>query len=320
VAEGMSRIPCDLTTAQCTALTQYFSPSEIEWIVLSVGMMGFLNKFMDAVGVELEAKSMRDVAALLTPIGWVPGKHARSDVDLSQVSTLPQVDNLGTYVRVIRQLPAAIQLENSWTKDVPDRWLGAGNFLEQRTGYRFPLLGKLQHRRAIRTLTTVLRDNLDPTQSEIGLGAKCLVGLVYATVVENETLAAEARLLAARLAPELDGSIFCAVVSFAAKPLGKNVTDIDRAISELSALPILSDRDVAAILLARAASTSPAEIDAAILSQVSSRLTNSSIVELIVWLSIQQLLHRVGCFYAVTSSDSNGDDLLQRTATSRSRP
>jgi hypothetical protein len=129
VAEGMSRIPFDLTTAQCAALTKHFSPSEIEWIVLSVGMMGFLNKFMDAVGVELEAKSITDVASLLTPTGWIPGKHARPDADRSNVSTLPKADNLGTYFRVIRQLPSAIRLENRWTADVPDQWPEAGEFL-----------------------------------------------------------------------------------------------------------------------------------------------------------------------------------------------
>lgn len=303
VAEGMSRIPFDLTTAQCAALTKHFSPSEIEWIVLSVGMMGFLNKFMDAVGVELEAKSIADITSLLTPTGWVPGKHARSDVDLSNVvSMLPPADNLGTYFRVIRQLPSAIRLENRWTADVPDRWPAAGEFLETQTGCRFPLLGRLHHQRVIRALTTVLRDNLDPAQSEVGLAAKCLVGFVYATVVENEILVAEARLLAARLAPELDESTFAAVARFSAKPVGKDVAAIEQAIAELSAVPTLSEQDVAAIILARVASTSPAEINAAILSQVSPRLSSPIVVELIVWLSVQQLLHRVGCFYAVTSS------------------
>jgi hypothetical protein len=298
VAEGMSRIPCDLTTARCAALAKHFSSSDIEWIVLSVGMMGFLNKFMDAMGVELEAQSIEEVASLLTPTGWVPGKHA--DVELSNVSILPKVDNPGTYFRVIRQVPSAIRMENGWTADVPDRWPEAGDFLEKHTGYRFPLLGRLRHKRVIRALTTVLRDNLDPVQSEVGLATKCLVAFVYATVVENETLVAEARLLAARLAPELDESTFVAIARAASKPVG-DLTSIRQVRAELLDLPTLSERNVASIVLARAASTSPAEINPAILSEVSPLLTSASIVELMVWLSIQQLLHRVGCFYAVTS-------------------
>jgi hypothetical protein len=301
LAEGMSRIPCDLTPTQCTDLTENFSSSEIEWIVLSVGMMGFLNKFMDAVGVELEANAIADVSSLLTPTGWTPGKHNRADVDRSNTSVLPQTDNLGTYLRVIRQVPSAIRLENRWTANVPDQWPEAGEFLEAHTGYRFPLLGRLRHKRVIRALTTVLRDNLDPSQSEMGLAAKCLVAFVYANVVENETLMTEARMLAARLAPELDESIFTAIAEFSAKPVGKDPAAIAQTITELSALPNLSAQDVTSIILARAASTSPAEINPAILSEVSPLLSSASIVELIVWLSVQQLLHRVGCFYAVNA-------------------
>jgi hypothetical protein len=96
----MSRIPSDLTIDHRNELAKYFSPADIEWIVLSIGMMGFLNKFMDAMGVELEAPSMADVSVLLTPTGWKPGHHA-SDVALPSASTLPEIDNLGTYFRVI---------------------------------------------------------------------------------------------------------------------------------------------------------------------------------------------------------------------------
>jgi hypothetical protein len=299
VAEAMSRIPGDLTTAHCTELAKYFSPAEIEWIVLSIGMMGFLNKFMDAMGVELEAPAIEDVSALLTPTGWKPGQHASIDVAEPSASALPKIDNLGTYLRIIQQLPSAIQIERRWTTDVPSCWPAAGDFLEKHTGYRFPLLGKLSHPRVIRSLTTILRDNLDPAHSQINLATKCLIGLVYATVVDDRHLATESRLLAARLAPALDESTFTTVASFAARPLGTDLAAIERATNTLSALPTLCDRDVKAIILARAAANSPAQIDATILSAISPHLTSASIVEIMVWLSIQQLLHRVGCFYTL---------------------
>ncbi|MCP4227297.1 MAG: hypothetical protein GY773_28470, partial [Actinomycetia bacterium] len=49
-AESLGRAPSDLTGAQVKELEQYLSTEDIEWIVLSVAMMGFLNKFMDAMG------------------------------------------------------------------------------------------------------------------------------------------------------------------------------------------------------------------------------------------------------------------------------
>ena len=75
VAEALSQIPCTLSKEQCVTLARYFSPADIEWIILSIGMMGFLNKFMDATGVELEADTIAEVGALLASTGWNPGKH-----------------------------------------------------------------------------------------------------------------------------------------------------------------------------------------------------------------------------------------------------
>jgi hypothetical protein len=77
------------------------------------------------------------------------------------------------------------------------------------------------------------------------------------------------------------------------------VPSIEQAISALSALPMLSEQVVYSILLASAASTNPAEITPAIIALVSPHLTHAIMVELIVWLSVQQLLHRVDCFYSL---------------------
>jgi hypothetical protein len=167
--------PCGRISATTSIDISLRSSLDIEWIVLSIGMMGFLNKFMDAIGVELEAAAIEDVSTLLTPTGWKPGHQASTEVALPSRSTLPERDNLGTYFRVIQQLPSAIQIERGWTIDVPDRWPAAGDYLEKHTGYRFPLLGKLSQPRVVRALTTILRDNLDPAQTEIGLATKCLI-------------------------------------------------------------------------------------------------------------------------------------------------
>jgi hypothetical protein len=78
-----------------------------------------------------------------------------------------------------------------------------------------------------------------------------------------------------------------------------NPVAIEQSFAKLSALPKLSHQEIASIIFAHAASPSPAEINPSILSQVTSPLTNGSVVELVVWLSVQQLLHRIGCFYAV---------------------
>src|SRR5262249_32009618 len=52
LAEELAHIPATLTLANVENVRQYFSAAETEWLVFAVSMMGFLNKFMNAMGVE----------------------------------------------------------------------------------------------------------------------------------------------------------------------------------------------------------------------------------------------------------------------------
>jgi hypothetical protein len=53
-----------------------------------------------------------------------------------------------------------------------------------------------------------------------------------------------------------------------------------------------------ALLLAKACSPSPADVTPSLLSDVGERLPAAAVVELLTWLSILQLMHRLGAFYA----------------------
>ena len=302
VAEALSQIPCSLSTKQCQTLVKYLSPTDVEWIILAIGMMGFLNKFMDAVGVELEAEVVSEAELFLKFSGGYDRQNTQKDTDEIFDMLTSNIDSLKTYVRVLRLVPSALSLEKTWTRRVPDRYSEAKVFLEQHTGYSFPLLGKLKHKRAIRALTTILKDNLNPQNSELGITIKCLAGLVYAHIVGDSVLVEEACLLLAHFAPEIDRKTLATIIEFASQPDLENVADIERESIRLSSLPNFSDQTVAALLLAKAASSSPAKINSHVLERADRCLNSASIIELMVWLSIQQLLHRINCFYQIMNS------------------
>ena len=308
VAQALAEIPCSLSPQQCETLLKYLSPEDIEWIILSVGMMGFLNKFMDAVGVKLEANAICEIEIFLGTIGWNGEQNIQADLEVSSVST-PPIDNIQTYLRVLKFVPSAISLEKAWTKGVPSRYPEAGAFLEQHTGHAFPLLGKLTHKRAIRALTTILRDNLNPEKSELGIANKCLAGLIYASIVGNFPLIKQAYSLIAHFVPAIDRKSLATVVEFAHQPDLDNTAElefayskIERAYTQLSLLPMFSEQTLAVLFLAKAASSSPAKINSHIITRIDGCLSPASIVELMVWLSIQQLMHRLHCFYDVMDS------------------
>jgi alkylhydroperoxidase family enzyme len=279
VARSLARIPCELTAAERDELIAVFGRERAEWIVLAIVMMGFLNKFMNAIGVELEQPVLAEVKTTIGP-EWDPGAAGAALPDDVTAKPPPRSDGLRTKLRVVPLIPGVVRLDAQWQKGVPKTWPAAGEFLRERVGHDFPVLSRLRHKRAVRAITTMLRDNLDASTSVIGLDVKVLAGLVFCTVVADEPLAADMRALAGPGA-ELEAALhYARCGDDAALPPGD---------AELHAL----------LKLARAASPSPAELDAETVAACrESGLSAGAIVELITWLSVLQMLHRLSCFYA----------------------
>lgn len=300
--EALARIPCDLTPEQRAELSRHFSPVDAEQIALGVVLMGFLNKFMDAIGVDLEAAAVEEVSGVLGPTGWTPGKHLiciASPEDPSLAARSGGPDTLATKLALLRHVPAAIRLERSWTRGVPPAWPEVGTWLKETTGHDFPLLAKVRSQRAVRAIATVLRDNLTASGSRLGLRTKVLAGLVYATVVGNETLAREARGLAARLDPPVAEETLAAIARFAAEPADDLQDEIEMAgaLARLEAFPGLGGEAALALLLAKAVSPSPAAVPEPLIERVAQTLSPEAQVELVVWVAVQQMLHRLVCFF-----------------------
>jgi alkylhydroperoxidase family enzyme len=267
VAVALATVPSSLTEVQRTALQRAYSSGDAEWIVLAVAMMGFLNKFMDAMGIPLEESILATAHAVIGPSGWTPGQHGETG-DAGSKVTRPQRDRLGNLLTVLPMLPAVIYRDKRWTSGVPQRWPAAGAYLRDRTGHDFPILSQLTHGRAIRALTAILADNTDARHSPLGLRVKHLAGLVYAATVADEELANSARILARHVGAtgaQLDGG---------GEGLGE-----------------------AALELTRAAATSPARITPDVVGAATAELSPAAIIELMVWISVLQILHRLHAFY-----------------------
>ncbi len=178
-------------------------------------------------------------------------------------------------------LPAALRQDRRWQRGVPTAWPAAGDFLRERTGHDFPVLSRLHHGRAIQSIASMLRENLDPATTIIGLDAKVLAGAVFAEVVADEALAADIRGLADRNG--VTEARIGEAVAFA-----RGGEDIAHADARLRAV----------LVLARAGAPSPAEIDADVVAACrEGELSAPAIVELVSWLSVLQMLHRLSCFY-----------------------
>lgn len=267
-------------------LRRHYSAADAEWIVMGVAMMGFLNKFMDAMGIELEAEAVGDVAALIGPTGWSIGQHAWADSSLgaaeraSSAEALPATDSFTTFAKVLRNAPGAVKLDREFMDGMPADAAAARKRLLTEYSYDEELLSHMQHAKPRRALAAMLRHNVDPAQSTLGIGAKALAGLVYAKHVGNRWLGDKAKALAAQYAvsPEIVNAV------------GITIDLTDNAVE-------LDDRTSAIVAGALAMSPSPAAVDAATIATVTNNLSAAEIVELAVWISINQLQHRLSLWY-----------------------
>ncbi len=279
VARSLAKVPCELTDAERRALEEQWSKDDAEWVVCGVAMMGFLNKFMDAIGVNLEGSTAAEVKTTLGA-DWSPGQAGKNLGEVVATAPPPR-DSLWTKLRIIPSMPSALRLDRAWQRGVPDAWPAVGDFLKERVGHDFPLLSRLRHGRVRRAIGSMLRESLDPASSVLGLQAKILAGAIFAIVVEDQALMSDVRALAASASvstQELD-----AAMEFARSP----------------GSPLAGSQRLQAIWsLSRAASPSPARIDKEVVQAcAASGLPAAAIVELVSWLAVLQLLHRLHAYF-----------------------
>lgn len=256
IARQLSVVPAAVTEEARADLYRHFSAADAEWIVLSVAMMGWLNKTMDALGIPLEEDTIAEVSPVISRSGWEIGQHMPERA-LRPEAPPPAADSLLKRLALIRHAPPAIKLDKEWTRGVPDTWPAVGEYLREKTGYRFPILSKLRHRSALRGIATMIRLNFGSgDQSVIGKEEKLAAGLIYAECVGNVGLADEMREMGAE--------------------------------AHLSAESPVQR-------LARAISPSPARVDESAM-EAARNLSAAGIVELVSFVAVMQLWQRVSRF------------------------
>lgn len=284
-AEALSSDPHYFTADLKAGLSQHLNDAEVEWVAMGVVMMGFLNKFMDAVGVELEPEAVNDVSGLISQTGWSVGQHGWAGVDDGNGSsthekTLPPVDSIGTMLRVARNAPGAIRLEKKWMAPIAKDADVAISEISDRYGFDASMLSQMMHAKPQRALIAMLAENLNPSQSKLGIGLKSLVGLIFGTHVDNAYVIERAEELA-----QVHGVAESDIM--AAKEFATGSASSSN----------LDDRTLAVFTVARVMSPSPAVVDTGAIESANKSLSSAEIVEIAVWVSVNQLLHRLSVYY-----------------------
>ncbi|HAA18242.1 MAG TPA: hypothetical protein DCP28_05500, partial [Cytophagales bacterium] len=228
---------------------------------------------------------------------WDAGKHLTEAAAAEEVdeAAATRKDSLTTIFRVMRLAPQAIRLESGWTQGVPKGLTRVQDHLKQQLGYDFPILRHIASGRQLRSLAAVLLHNLKPEGSTTGVAVKPLAGLVYA----NTVFSPHVKAIATGLLP-LGGDPSAEVVE-AMEALGYGEIPTPERYAEqirdLAALPGLGEVEASLLLFAKTISPSPTEVPAELIGLLMEKLSPEQIIEMVTWVGILGLLHRLGAYY-----------------------
>lgn len=277
LAQALAATPTTFTFGLRDQVVAVLGERGAEAVALGVVMMGFLNKFMDATGVPLEPSTYAEVTSTIGS-GWNAGSAGWGFDDAPSATPPPPADSLRTKLSVLPLAPGALMADRRWQRGMPGRWPAIGDHLRDLCGHDFPVLGRLGDARAARGIASMLRENLTPGQSTIGIDDKVLAGAVAAAVMGSPRVGADMDRLAE--ARGIDASLMDGVRRWAV---------------EGGELPGTASPGSGPILrLALAVAPSPAQVDEQVVRDVrDAGLGAAAIVELVTWVSVVQLLHRL---------------------------
>lgn len=324
VAQKLARFPCQLTNEQRQTLQdQINDPTTVESIVLAMGMIGYLNKSMDALGIPLEVETYRETRNILGP-SWSPGANGQLvDPQIHTAEPFPLVSAFHTYWAMLLQGPSAMSFEWRTLAGIPNNAAAANAFLLERYGYECPVLYSLRQKRAICAITAMIHECFNHESSVIGIQAKLAVGQVFASITGSQPAQEVITAMAIKCGSEVVHPTILDVAQAMAQEsdpftASKKLMSIDSTTTTMTTHggddatamsmtgtptksdtpPPQQDQLQALLVLAHAISWSPARVNASVVSLLQNvNLVPSAIVEVVAIASVLQMLHRVSMFY-----------------------
>jgi hypothetical protein len=303
VATGLGTVPATLSRRDRDHFATLLGPELSERVLLGIAQMGFLNKVMDALGVELElpaiAMMQRSVAS-----SWSAAKadalsqtaslsDAEKEELASEDAAWSQSSRLGVLLSLLPLAPFADLLDLRWTWRVPSNGAAACERLKRAFGFEFPALRRIKSARAVRAICALLELALRDEQqggSTVGLEAKLLSNLVFAVTAGNVQLR-DGLISILQFRCATPRAVIDAVVASVDED-GDN-----RLLAALNSGAGSAKTLIGSVMLARQIASSPASVSDATVKAAGAVLSAPQLVELVTSMAAMQLVQRLDAFF-----------------------
>lgn len=263
VARGLADVPSSLTAIDAHTLVDHLGFKGAEKVVLGIAMMGFLNKYMDGMGINLEPETAEETAAIVY-----------QTAQANEAPTPPE-DTWRQKLKVAQVTPGAIALDIKAQSKTPLRRRAIRGYLRLNTGSEFSILEPLHNARAFRAIASTLVENLNPAEETLPIATKLEAGLLFCRTAHNNHLASHLHEVARHFQVTLPN------------PSHLHQTLQQRAPDECVLLT-----------LAAQLATTPAQVKLTTLKEANDlNLPSKHIVELVAWFGVLQLLNRLHNYY-----------------------
>jgi alkylhydroperoxidase family enzyme len=288
-AAQVARIPAQVGREGCQDLARHFDEEAVEAIVLAVSLMGFLNRFMNTMGVVLEYRALKTAEEHLARSGWTPGVAYDPQHDAATVNADPHDEKPPGLFKVAGFLPGAIAYDRRALAGIAGSRAALVEQLRKALGFVPSYLLRLHRLAPQRAFAHVLVERLAVDGKGLPAGIKAAMGYVAARRARSVTLAAHFAYLARR----------------AGIPADRLVQLAHPEASGLAA------NEAAALALAHAASLAPSRVTPRIIDALVKSLEPPSIVEAVLVLSCVTLLVRLVAALPTMAHEPEIEEMLR---------
>eukprot|EP00903_Cladosiphon_okamuranus_P005778 g5726.t1 len=289
ISKKLGPVPSQVEADDIRQMASVFTELEQEGIVNSAVVMGFLNRFMDTIGMTLEMEPLEMGMEKLSPTGWVAGKSydPEADAELMEEDRKEAVKRAERKAKsgifsYIKMLIGAKLADRASLKNTPTEEQTVSEKCMELAGFVPYYLLKMKHSQARNAFVWAFTLRVCQGSEEVPASLKQLMSYICATNAGNTILRAHYAFMAHR-----NGMPIIQLV---------NATSTESSDS-VAADDTIGAKQVAAMALAEASSGTPSIVSPVLVGLLMRQFTPAGIIELIATVSLAFMFHRWTAIY-----------------------
>eukprot|EP00752_Nemacystus_decipiens_P018246 g16374.t1 len=289
ISKKLGPVPSQVEADDIRNMAAVYTELEQEAVVNSAVVMGFLNRFMDTIGMTLEMEPLEMGIEKLTASGWVAGKSYDPEADaelmaedrVEAVKRAERKKNSG-FFSYIKMVVGAKLADMASLKGTPTTEETVSEMCMELAGFVPYYLRKMKHSQARNAFVWAFTLRLCQGSEEVPASLKQLMCYICASNAGNTILRAHYAFLAHRN--------------------GMPVRHLANATNTASSGNVASDdtveaKQVAAMALAEAASGTPSIVSPVLVGLLMRQYSPAGVIELIATVSLAFMFHRWTAIY-----------------------